>query len=171
MAVTVFELVSVLRFTLWVFTAVLTIFQLIVLLREQVQSVFFTETAVIVLWDTMLFPGRRQMCDWLVYSKEDCLSGTSPSAGRRCYRKFYWENYKPASLFRSIQSINAALFIWFAEKIKVLVYHCFSSSLSGSVFQSATLLFWLSLSPLINMHPDKSGSCFLWKSSDEPIIN
>lgn len=41
MAVTVFELVLMLRFSLWVFTAVLTIFQLIVLLREQVQSVFF----------------------------------------------------------------------------------------------------------------------------------
>lgn len=49
MAVTVFELVLMLRFSLWVFTAVLTIFQLIVLLREQVQNVFFTEIAVIVL--------------------------------------------------------------------------------------------------------------------------
>lgn len=45
MAVTVFKLVLM----LWVFTAVLTIFQLIVLLKEQVQSVFYTQTAVIVL--------------------------------------------------------------------------------------------------------------------------
>lgn len=45
MAVTVFKLVSM----LWVFTAVLTILQLIILLREQLQSGFSTQTAVIAL--------------------------------------------------------------------------------------------------------------------------
>lgn len=54
-AVAVFELVLM----LWVFTAVLTIFQLIVLLRERAQSVFLTQPAVIVLRGTVLFPGLR----------------------------------------------------------------------------------------------------------------
>lgn len=67
MAVTVFKLVSV----SWVFTAVLTIFQLIILLREQVQSGFSTKTAVrhrAVSWPeahcTDWFTVRKTVYEW-----------------------------------------------------------------------------------------------------------
>lgn len=64
------------------FLAVLTIFQLIISCSEEAQSILFLFVFVprllSVLWGTILFLGFR-LTVLLVYSKEECLRGTSPS--------------------------------------------------------------------------------------------
>lgn len=109
MAVTVFKLVLMLRFSLWLFTAVLTVFQLIVLLVERVQSVFFNcDCCQSQLWGTMLFPGLRRTV-WLIgLLQRGLFEWHTPFGSERCYHKFYCENSKPTLLFRNIQSINTA---------------------------------------------------------------
>lgn len=84
-------------------------------------------------YDSCCFLPWGALYDWLVYCKAQCVSGTSPSAGRRCYHKFYCEKYPPAFLFRSFQSINTVPLICLLKRSK---------------FESATD-FWKQLQTLL----------------------
>lgn len=102
MAVTGLELVFMPPFSLWVFTAVLTIFQLIILLREHVQSVFFLRLLSQCSEAPCCFLAWGSLYDWLVYCEKDCLSGTSPCVATNI---LLWE-IQPAFSCKSTHAIN-----------------------------------------------------------------